>query len=93
MCAEGLKAGCTGCGCVDDDPELMKRMASLLGVDGLLAGEARAEAAERCADCTDADECRDWLPIAEIRGAEAAPRFCRNAATFDELSTEAPSSL
>jgi hypothetical protein len=85
---------CSGtCGCASTQPAEMPRMARTLGVDGLLTGEARAVAAERCAGCEDRDACRDWLSVAAIRGAEHAPGFCRNAETFEALASEAPATI
>lgn len=75
------------------EPLLMRQMAHVLGIDGVLEGAARAAAAERCAGCTDLSDCRHWLEIAAIGGADHAPRFCRNADTFEELATEAPSTF
>lgn len=92
MCDDHDTGPCTGCGCAGEPAE-MKRMAAVLGVDALLAGPARSDAAARCADCADRDRCADWLPAAEIRGADHAPGFCRNADVFDVLASEAPSTL
>jgi hypothetical protein len=92
---EGCGCGC-GCGGREGDraePELMSRMARVLGVDELLGPEARAVAAERCAACTDTDPCRDFLETAVLRGADHAPGFCRNRETFDVLASEAPSTI
>ena len=97
MCAHDqadATGGCCsgGCSC-GGEPKEMGRMARTLGVDGLLVGAARQEAAERCADCTDRDACRDWLSVSAIRGAEHAPTFCRNAETFETLASEAPATI
>jgi hypothetical protein len=92
MCGD---SECDGaCGCAGSgEPEAMGRMARVLGVDRLLAGTERAEAAERCADCRDKDVCADWLAGAHLRGADHAPRFCLNADRFDALASEAPSTV
>ncbi|WP_181703645.1 DUF6455 family protein [Chthonobacter albigriseus] len=75
------------------EPVLMREMIHVLGVDGALAGEARKAAAGRCEGCTDRDDCRHWLDIAALAGAEHAPGFCRNVETFDALASEAPSTF
>ena len=71
------------------EPELMRRMAHTLGVDGLLG----ADAAARCNSCTDKADCHRWLDVAALAGAERAPSFCMNTELFAELTTEVPASL
>lgn len=71
-------------------PPLMAEMARTLGVDGILEAREVAAAAHRCAGCTDREDCREFLDVAAIRGAEHAPGFCRNHDLFDRLATEAP---
>ena len=90
MCVDGNRS-CENCALGDAaEPALMKRMADALGVDALLKGEDRAAAADRCFDCTDENDCEDWLATAEIRGADHAPGFCRNTDVFEELASEVP---
>lgn len=76
-----------------EEPTLMRTMAHTLGVDGMLSGEVRHAAAERCADCADKEECTHWLDLAAIRGADQAPGFCPNRDVFADLATEAPATL
>lgn len=78
---------------VTTEPALMRTMAHTLGVDGLLQGDARTAAAERCEGCTDRAECEHWLDLSAIRGADHAPGFCRNADVFEDLASEAPATI
>lgn len=93
MCANRDSDCCSTCASAAAEPELMKRMIHALGADGLLTPEQRADAAVRCGECADKDDCEHWLPIAELRGAEHAPGFCVNKETFDALASEAPATL
>jgi hypothetical protein len=91
MCGQSNDGnGCDGCADRIAEPALMKRMATRLGVDGLLTDAERAAAAVKCDACTDVDACREWLSLSEIRGAAKAPDCCRNADLFDPLASEAP---
>lgn len=94
MQAEPRECGCGDCACgKSGEPALMGAMMTVLGIDGLVTGEARAEAAARCADCTNRDDCRDWLDVASLAGADHTPGFCRNGETFDRLASEVPAGL
>lgn len=66
-------------------PELMGRMAAVLGVDPGTAFDrtTMSEAADRCANCTNVTSCREWLELAAIRGAEHPPTLCANHDVFE----------
>lgn len=62
---------------------LMHRMAAHTGTDlGALPEGVRADAAERCCNCTSVGTCEDWLDD-HPEGVRAAPSFCSNKALMD----------
>jgi len=71
------------------EPSEMSRMTITLGVDHLLHGDERQDAAIRCRTCSDPESCRVWLDITAIRGASQAPGYCRNGTLFENLANEA----
>jgi hypothetical protein len=71
----------------------MAKMIQAIGLSGLLSPEVLDAAATRCAGCADVEPCRDFLAGATLRGADRAPDFCRNAATFDALASEVPATF